>query len=156
MTGKKHIDRLIIAISLFASILAAGIYVYTELIYQKKLPDNEAEFEDMKDGIKNRLISGTYKLQKITVNLKSRSTKLRFLDVEIHIVPFAKSYTRVLDKNRDVVYDSIIDITSGMNPEELNTVSGKILLENRIKNDLNKILKKQIVKEILFTTFIIM
>ena len=156
MTGKKHIDRLIIIISLFATMLAAGVYIYTELIYQKELPDNEAEFANMKDSIKNGLTSGTYKLQKITVNLKSRSTKLRFLDVEIHIVPFAKSYTRVLDKNRDVVYDSIIDITSGMNPEELNTVSGKILLENRIKNDLNKILKKQIVKEILFTTFIIM
>ena len=51
---------------------------------------------------------------------------------------------------------AIIDITSGSDPDELNTVAGKLLLENRLKNIINKILGKKIVSEILFTTFVIL
>ncbi|MBY0416372.1 MAG: flagellar basal body-associated FliL family protein, partial [Bdellovibrionales bacterium] len=38
---------------------------------------------------------------------------------------------------------------------ELNSLSGKILLEDRLKREINKALKKPVVKNIFFASFIV-
>ena len=57
--------------------------------------------------------------------------------------------------NLPVVQDRIIDITSKMGPDELNSLSGKILLEDRLKREINKTMKKPMVKNIYFASFIV-
>ena len=51
--------------------------------------------------------------------------------------------------------DAIIDIASNMAPEELNTVAGKVILEERIRKRLNDFFGKSLVKEIYFSIFVV-
>jgi flagellar basal body-associated protein FliL len=42
-----------------------------------------------------------------------------------------------------------------MGPEELSTLSGKILLEDRLKREINKALNKTVVRSIFFPRYIV-
>ena len=155
MTGKSIIDKVFIILLLLTSAGTAGVFVYTELIYQRELPNNEQEFKTLVSNGKARSIPNVYQLEKLTINLKSRTAKLRFIDLEMYLVPFTAKDRDIIEQNKERIYDAIIDITAGMDPDELNTVSGKILLENRIKHNLNQTIKSDMIKEILFSVFVV-
>lgn len=134
---------------------ALGIFVYTEILYQKpKILDHVEKQKMMAEG-KKQVFPSPFKLKKIIVNLPSRNKRLRFLDVEVHLVPFKPEYHEMLESTLPPIRDAIIDIAGKMEPEELNSVSGKILLENRIKKRINQILHKKVVKDIYFSRFVV-
>ena len=56
---------------------------------------------------------------------------------------------------KHIVRDSFLDIAGEMKPDELNSLTGKILLENRIKQRLNQAAGKKIVQELYFTKFVV-
>ncbi|MEC8623527.1 MAG: flagellar basal body-associated FliL family protein, partial [Bdellovibrionota bacterium] len=58
-------------------------------------------------------------------------------------------------KNKHIVRDTFLDIAGEMSPEELNSLTGKLLLESRIKNRLNKDMGSKIVQELYFTKFVV-
>ena len=91
----------------------------------------------------------------MTINLKSKHKRLRFLDVTIHLVPFKSRHMDLMEKFKSLIQDTIIKISGEMHPTELNSVSGKIILETRIKKSINQKVGFPLVKNILFTHFVI-
>jgi flagellar FliL protein len=51
--------------------------------------------------------------------------------------------------------DVLIEVASHLEPDELDTLSGKILLENKIKKQVNTKLGKPVVKQIYFSGFVV-
>lgn len=95
----------------------------------------------------------SFKLDKLTVNLKSRRNKLRYLDAVIHLVPFKSKDNEKLEQIKSQIHDVIIDVSGKMEPEEINSVLGKILYEDRIKKGVNGLLGKDAIKDIYFSKF---
>jgi flagellar FliL protein len=155
MTGNKKIDTIILGVSTLMTLAVLGTFVYTEIIYERPLPDGDDEKEKLLTNAKSGTETGHYKLEKMIINLNSAGSRLRFLDVEMHLVPFKEKYNDIFDQSKAFVSDSIIDIASNMKPEELNSIAGKILLEDRIKKRLNQYYEKKYVKGIFFSRFVV-
>lgn len=155
MTGNKTLDTILVGLLTLASAATLGIFVYTEIVYKRPLPSDDIELTKLKADTQSEISPEVYKLDKMTINLNSQGSRLRFLDVEIHFVPFKSEYIENLESKKVFIQDAIIDISSNMAPEELNTVAGKILLEERIRRRINDFFRKSIVKEIFFSKFVV-
>ncbi len=150
------LEKLFIAISILITSMALGFLLYTNYLYKTPLPDDKIELEAMMNELpKKNGPTETFVIKKLIVNLKSKTKKLRFVDLSLHLVPFKSSYTIKIEQNQPIIKDRIIQIAGGMEPSELNTTYGKLLFENRIKSMINKLFKKSIIKEIYFTKFVI-
>ena len=60
-----------------------------------------------------------------------------------------------IEKNKHIVRDTFLDIAGEMTPEELNSITGKIILEDRIKKRLNKSLGARPVQEMYFQKYVV-
>lgn len=155
MTGNKAADKIILILTVLASLGTAGVFVYTEIVFKKPVPNDQVEFDKLKDEKKNIFIPESFKLDKIIVNLPSNTTRLRFLDVEINLVIFDKEDSKILEENKSLINDIIIEVAADMDPDELNSISGKLIFESRVKNRINKKLDKMIVKELFYSKFVV-
>jgi len=155
MTGNKLADNIILILSFLATAVCVGVFVFTEMIYQKPLPSEQVELQRLMSDNKKKAFPAPFKLDQLIINLNSRKTRLRFLSVETQLVPFNHDSDDKFESYRSMINDSIIDIAGRMTAEELNSISGKILLEERIKKSVNKLMGKQFVKGVLFTKFVI-
>ena len=156
MTGIKAVDTIIILLLLIATGGTLGVFVFTAKLHEKPYMDDQVEKEKLLEDSKKVIFVTPYKFDKMTVNLKSkRSTRLRYLDVEMHFVPFDGDISEKMDLMKAEVKDAIIDITGHMRPDEINTVSGKIIYESRLKKEVNKIAKKKLIKKIFFSKFVV-
>lgn len=155
MTGNKKIDTIILGVSTLMTLVVLGTFVYTEIIYERPLPDGEEEKQNLIAHSKKNTETGHFKLDKMIINLNNAGSRLRFLDVEMHLVPFKERYNDIFEQSKPIISDSIIDIASNMKPEELNSIAGKILLEDRIKKRLNRYYEKDYVKGIFFSRFVV-
>ncbi len=151
----KFVDSFIYIISFLATSLALAILVYTQYIYSPPLPNNATESQKFIETEKENSYPKEFELKPVIVNLKSKSKRLRFLEIHIFLVPYDQTHKKILEKGQDLIYDSIIDIASGMDPDELNTLSGKLILQSRILSDVNKLLKAKIVKELHLSKFVV-
>ncbi len=117
--------------------------------------DEQAEFDSLVAGAKRRSQSEAVPIKKLTINLYSRSTRLRYLDIQLNILPFDSKQAEKIQQFESIIADSVITIAGDMEAEEINSVSGKIILENRIKTHVNSISKDPIIKKIYFSRFVI-
>ena len=150
MTGNKTLDKIIIIFNLIGILLGFGIFVFTEFISQRELPVDNAEFQRLL-ALGNEISNlKAFELEKLTLNLSSERSRLRYLDVVMHLLPFHESQMTILDQYKPLILDNIIEITGRMTPEEVNSVTGKIIFEDRIKKMTNDLVKKPIIKKIYF------
>jgi flagellar FliL protein len=155
MTGNSLIDKIILGLSFLAGCLVIGLFVFTNYLYTKPDINEKEQLAKLKSDTRGSTMSETYKINRLIVNLYADSTRLRFLEITPHFVPFNKGFLDLLTKNESIVSDVVINVAGKMSPEELNTVSGKILLEARIKNELNERLGVQAIKDIYFANFVV-
>lgn len=155
MTGRKLLDQIIIALTLMTTIATVGVFVYTNVIYKKELPNDATELKSLKKDFGELNFPTTYVLDKITLNLESATRRLRFLDVQINLVLFNQDDSTVLDEHKPQVYDIVIDVAAAISPEELNSLSGKLIFESRIKKRINELVKKRVVKEVFYSKFVV-
>lgn len=155
MTGNKTIDNALIGISVLATGIALGIFIYTEIVFERPLPNDLVEKKLLLEDSKKIVFSESFKVEKLIINLSSSSSRLRYLEVQTYLVPFKNEYNEILESRRPMIHDVIIDLAGQISPNQLNTIAGKVLLESRIKNELNKKLGKFIVKEIYFAKFVV-
>lgn len=155
MTGKKLIDIILIGLMLLATLATAGVFVYTQFFYERPLPDPAVERAKMHEQAKEQLFPNSYKIDKLTINLPARSSRLRYLDMQAYLVPFTSEATESFDQHKAAIQDIVIDVASSIDPDELATVSGKILFENRIKKRVNALFPQPLVKKVQFTDFVI-
>jgi flagellar FliL protein len=155
MTGNKTFDTILLGMASAATAAALGIFVYTEMIYERPLPSDEAEKKALIADSQSASSPENFKIDKMIINLNSQTSRLRFLDVEMYFVPYKSDYNETFKAQISYVKDAIIDITSNMQPDELNTIAGKVLLEERIRSRLNDFFGKSLIKEILFSRFVV-
>lgn len=155
VTGKKTLDLIILGIATLMTGAVLGVFVYTEILFEKEAPSEAAEKEDLMLFAKNNAGNDNFKIDKIVINLAAEGSRLRFLEIEMHLVPFKSRYNDVFERTKAYINDAVIDVASNMQPAELNSVAGKIILQDRIRKRLNSYYQKDIVKEIFFSSFVV-
>lgn len=148
--------KFLFALNFLLTFATIGVFVYTVTIYKKPLPEEVDEWNKMiaqmhqeELGIKN------YQLPKMTVNIPSTVTKLRFLDLEAFFTPTKNRYLPLLTASKPIINDVIIEVASQFDPDELNSLTGKLLFEERVKKLVHERLKVTIIKQIYFTRFVV-
>lgn len=157
MTGNRLIDAILGILTLLITGGALGVFIYTEVIYQRPPVSDHLEKEKMMKDIAASEAVDAVALGKITLNIRPDrpSARLRFLDVEASLVPFTNKAASKIEENKKQITDSFIDVASRMSPEELGSISGRIILESRLKKRIEDITGPQTIKEVLFTSFVI-
>jgi len=159
MTGKKLLDMILIALMLVTTLAVIGLFYYTEKVYKRPPIDEAKEREAFLKESDPKALPAFYKLDKMTVSLVPRdpnaNQRMRYIELEVHLVMFKSEDAGIIKTYLPVVQDKIITITSKMGADELNSLTGKILLEDRLKNEINKSLGKSVVKSIFFSRYIV-
>ncbi|MBL7665867.1 MAG: flagellar basal body-associated FliL family protein [Bacteriovoracaceae bacterium] len=155
MTGNVLVDKILVAVFAFISLACFGLSYYTYNMIKTAPISPKAEYGAM---VENAKVAGqveTVALKSMVINLYSRSTRLRFLDIQINVLPFNGSQAELILQKESIIADTVITIAGDMEPDELNSVSGKIILEDRIKKQVNSMVGEPLMKKIYFSKFVI-
>lgn len=155
MSGNKMIDTILVGLSTIVALALLGVFVYTEIIFEKPLLQDNQLVQNLLSDAKNQERPDTFEMDKMTINLQSRTTRLRFLDTVVHFVPFEQRHLKLFEEHKPEIQDIIIDTAGRMYPEELNNIAGKILLEDRLRRRINDFLGTKALREILFVRFVV-
>ena len=159
MTGKKLIDMILLGIMILTTLAVIGLFYYTEKVYKRPPIDEKKEREALLKEGNAKAIPAFFKLEKMTVSLVPKDPtgiqRMRYVELEIHLVLFKSEEAGIIKTYLSVVQDKIIIIASKMGADELNSLTGKILLEDRLKKEINKALNKSVVKSIFFSRYIV-
>lgn len=159
MTGKKLIDMILLGAMTLTTLAVIGLFYYTEKMYKRPpIDENKERDAFLKEGNPKDL-PAFFKLEKMTVSLVPKDPsgiqRMRYVELEIHLVLFASSDAGIIKTYLSVIQDKIITVASKMGADELNSLTGKILLEDRLKKEINKALGKPVVKSIFFSRYIV-
>jgi flagellar protein FliL len=155
MTGNPKLDKILLGVNGLVAIGAAALVFYSHTKI-KPLPTDQVGEEKALEATAatdNQITPVMFK--KMVVNIHTEGTRLRYLEAEIGLLPFAESDKEGLKKAEYLLQDALIDIAGKMTPDELSSVTGKILLEGRLKKRLNEKLEATVIKQIYFTKFIV-
>jgi flagellar FliL protein len=155
MTGSKKFDMILGCLSIFISLASAGLIYYSNYLLKPEDFSEEKELSYLISEAKNINNTKVYTIKPLTINLYSRTTRLRYIDLAISILPFADRQTERIKKHETTIIDTIIKEVSRKSPTELNSISGRIILESKLKSEINKISDQKVAKELFFTKFVI-
>lgn len=155
MTGNPKIDKIIILLNAVVVTLAVALVFYSHNILKKPTTDTAGEFGQMVDSSMGEFQKSPITFDEAVVNLYSRETRLRFLNTQMNVDLFYQKDKDLIKDMKHLIFDSLIDIAGNMKPSELNSVTGRILLETRIKNRVNKLAGRSLIKKIYFSKFIV-
>lgn len=159
MTGKKLIDMILLAVMMLTTLAVIGLFYYTEKVYKRPPIDESKEKEAFLKESDAKTIPAFYKLEKMTVSLVPRdpnaNQRMRYIELEIHLVVFKSEDAGIVKTYLPMIQDKIIVIASKMGADELNSLTGKILLEDRLKKEINKTLGTPVIKSIFFSRYIV-
>lgn len=159
MTGKKLIDLIIAGVSILSTLAVLGVFYYTEKMFVKPPIDESKEQAELLASVDPKALPELYKMDKMIISLlptdDSRLYRLRFLEIEIHLVLFKKEDIELIKAQLPLIQDRAIDIAQKMTPDDLNTLSGKMLFENRIKNETNQLLGQSVIRSLYFSRYIV-
>lgn len=149
-------QKILIILNLVIVLAGAGLVYYSHNMIKPEPTDHKSEIENLKARAQEALDIRPVPIKKFAVNLHSRGTRLRYLDIEMNVLPFSNDQVEIIKANEHVFKDAVIEIASQLGPEDLDTVTGKILLENRIKKQVNaKLGSSPVVKQIYFSVFVV-
>ena len=155
MTGNPTLDKIILGLNGIVVAAATAVIIFSHTAIKRPPTDQALEFGNLIEGQINEYQKPPVVMDEIIVNLYSREARLRFLNTKMNLVLVEeKDRTTVLEM-KPFIFDILIDIAGNMKPDELNSVTGRLLLETRLKNHINSIKKRPLVKKVLFTKFII-
>lgn len=152
---KGAMETVLVGIGTFLSLAVLGVFVYVQMVYEKPMPSDHWEREELLEVSKQDVFIESYKIDKLVVNLLSRTNRLHFLDVEMHLRPFQSHQIDYFKHNKAFIYDTIINTAGNMSPKELNSIYGKTLFEDRIKKRINNHLPHKALREIFFSRFVV-
>lgn len=155
MTGNPSIDKIILGINGIIMAAAAGLVYYSHNVLAPPPIDETGNFANMAQVSMQDLKKQPIVFKEKVVNLYSRQRRLRFLNLIMNIEVYDEGQEKIVGLYKPLINDALIDITGNMKPEELNSVTGKLLLESRLKSKVNALIKKPVIKKIYFSKFIV-
>jgi flagellar FliL protein len=114
-----------------------------------------AKKDNEEDKIKEEkeFVGKTIPLETFLINLSgSQGRKLLKVNMELEVE--GDKTPEEVEKRKAAVRDMILLILSSKRYEDVSTIEGKDRLRDEIKEQLNRVLKKGLVKQVLFTEFI--
>lgn len=146
----------LIGLSSLASLAALVVCIYTIKVYKRPLISDKAEFQELKVAAANfDQDSATFKLGPLTTNLASNSNRLRFVSFELYLLPQKDEDLKLLEEQSAALYDFIYQNLDRFTPQEINTVSGKLIFESRLKNNINQFFGRSIIRAMYFSDFMV-
>ena len=146
-------------LSLLTTVAVVGLFYWTEKIYVKPPIDEAKEKAELFSQKDAKTLPTIFKVEKMTVSLspkdESKASRMRWLEVEVNLELFKAEDLETVKAYLPAIQDRIIETTSKMGPDEINTLSGKVILEERLKNEFNRVLKKKLIIKIYFSKFIV-
>lgn len=155
MTGNPSLDKVLIALNGAIVALSTALILYSHLVIKPPEVDEGLQMQGLLNSSINLSQITPVKFPELLLNLYSKQTRLRFLQLQMNLEVFNEKDKQIVETYKAFITDSLIDITGNLSPAELNSVTGRILLETRIKNRVNEQLKKKVIKKIYFSKFII-
>lgn len=150
------VQKILIILNLVIVLAGAGLVFYSHNLLKPEPIDQSAEAQALKDQAVSTSQIQPVPIKKFVVNLHSRGTRLRYLDIEMNVLPFSEDQKELIKTNEHVFKDVVIEIASQLGPDDLDSVTGKILLENKIKKQVNaKLGDSPVVKQIYFSGFVV-
>lgn len=155
MKGIHKFD-LITSVSLTAITLAVlGFFYYSISIYT---PDTFSD-EKLREKALNETTENSFLLpvpiERVVINLPTSNSRLRFLELEMSIETIKEEHQEKVKNLKPIIIDAAINIAGSMSPEELNSLSGKLLLEERLKRKIRQKTKQSIISRIFYSRFVI-
>ena len=148
--------KILIIINLAVVLLGAGLVFYSHNMLKPAPTDQAMEAEALKNDALANTQMKPVPIKKFVVNLHSGGSRLRYLDLEMNVLTFSESQKEIVKANEHVFKDVVIEIASHLEPDDLDSVTGKILLENKIKKRVNaKLGNPPVVKQIYFSGFVV-
>jgi flagellar FliL protein len=155
MTGNALFDKIFMGVNITFILAAVSLVGYSHIGIKKEITDQIKEFEDLKVSSIAESQMTPIKIKKIAVNIISTPQRLRYLEVEMNILPFEESNKEMITKSEHVFKNTLISIADTMTHEELGSMTGKILLEARLRKQVNEAMGQPAVKQIYFSIFVI-
>lgn len=149
------VQKILVLINLVVVLAGAGLVYYSHNLINPLPTDQAAEAENLKTSAAEQAQVKPVAMKKFVVNLHSRGTRLRYLDVEMNILTFHTDQAEIIKTNEHLIKDTLIEVASHLEPDELDTLSGKILLENKLKKQVNAKLGQPVIKQIYFSGFVV-
>jgi flagellar FliL protein len=148
-------SKILLIVNAVGMLASAGLVFYSHNSIKSEQINPEKEWQKLLEkGVEQAKIT-PIAVPKITVNLNSGANNLRFLDLEMDILTFAESQKQTIKEKHPLIFDTTIDICGNMEAGELLSLSGKILLENRLRENINQKLGEKIIKEIFFSRYVV-
>ena len=146
----------LIGLSLLSTLAALVVGIYTVKIYKRPLISDAAEFADLKAAAANLgQDTATFKLGPLTTNLASNQNRLRFVSFELYLLPQQEEDLKLLEEQSAALYDFLYQNLDRFTPQEINTVSGKLLFEARLKKNINQFFGRSIIRAMYFSDFMV-
>jgi len=150
------LQKILILTNLVVVLAGAGLVYYSHNMIKPPPIDQAAEAEALKTNAVASTQIQPQPIKKFVVNLYSKSSRLRYLDIEMNVLTFTEEQKAIVKANEHLFKDTLIELGSHLNPEDLESVTGKMLLENRIKKQVNsKLGDPPVIKQIYFSGFIV-
>ena len=148
------VQKILIILNLVIVLAAAGLVVYSHTMIKPEPTNQAAETEALKNEAMAQTQIQPVPIKKFVVNLHSKSSRLRYLD--LNVLPFHDDQKEIIKAHEYIFKDVVIEIASQLDPEDLDSVTGKILLENKIKKAVNaKLGEPPVIKQIFFSGFVV-
>ncbi len=155
MTGNPSIDKVLLGINGIVVLAAAGLVFHSINNIKSPPIDQNGQFTGMVQESMVDLKRQPVVFKEMVVNLYSRQRRLRFLNLTMNIEVYEEGQEKIVGTYKPMIVDSLIDIAGNMKPEDLNSVTGRMLLESRVKNKVNESTETPIIKKIYFSKFIV-
>ena len=150
------LQKILIILNLVVAIGGVGLVFYSHNLLKPEPTDQVAETEALKQQAAEADQLRPVSLKKFVVNLHSQGNRLRYLDLEMNILTFKEEQAQIIKDNEYIFKDVVVELASHLTPEDLESVTGKMLLENRIKKQVNaKLGDSPVIKQIFFSGFVV-
>ncbi|XPV68973.1 MAG: flagellar basal body-associated FliL family protein [Halarcobacter sp.] len=158
---------LMIVLIVLIVILLAGLGFLGYVVYDKVLnvDPNASQEQIAKENSKDESQSYKAAINDLVLNITNAKGREKLMKLSFSIKSNEPSIESIVEEYKPEIVDAVISQISSRSSEELLTVGGKALLKEELLQDINNILnevtatnsdiKQNIVKEILFTTFVI-
>ncbi len=135
--------------------MGAGLVYYSHFMLKPEPTDQVAEEDALKKDASEKSRLEPVAIKKFVVNLHSASTRLRYLDLEMNVLTFHADQKELVKTHEHIFKDIVIGVAAHMSPSDVDSMTGKITFESRVKKAVNEKLGQPIVKQIYFSSFVV-
>ena len=148
-------QKILIIINLVVVVLGAGLVYYSHFMIKPEPTNQAAEEASLKKEASERSKLEPVPIKKFVVNLHSGSSRLRYLDLEMNVLTFHADQKELVKNSEHIFKDVVIQVAAQMEASDLDSMTGKITFESRVKKGVNEKLGQPVVKQIYFSTFVV-